>query len=135
MKMDLNRYILKMRLNKMQKCGISGPLIWSEVNRNLTAVQGYLVTQGTACWHVWCQDPGGGIHDVGFELAKREDATFANIEKEYVMLPPEGMQVDKDLEVEARWEKYQEDPRGYWKTEPQAIKDFRSKIRRETVKH
>jgi|TARA_B100001094_G_C17451940_1_gene448683 hypothetical protein len=130
--MDLNRYILKMRLNKMQKCGISGPLIWSEVNRNLTAVQGYLVTQGTACWHVWCQDTQGEIQDVGWELAKREDAAFANIDKEYIMIPPEGMQVDKDIEVAERWDKYQQDPKGYWKTEPMDVQTFRAKIIRET---
>lgn len=132
--MDLQRYVLKMRLNRVQTCGISGPLIWSEVNRNLTAVQGYIKTQGQLCWHVWCQDTQGNIEDVGWELAKREDAAFANTEKEYVMLPPEGVEVDRDLEVVERWERYQEDPGGYWKTEPQRVQDFRAKIMRESAR-
>lgn len=120
-----------MRLNKMQDCGISGPLIWAEVNKNLTAVQGYIKTQGTTCWHVWCQDTQGDIQDVGYELAKRDDPTFANIDKEYIMIPPEGVQVDKDPEVVERWELYQNDPKGFWKTETQRIRDFKSKINRE----
>ena len=132
--MDLQRYILKMRLNKVQKCGISGPLIWADVNKHLTAVQGYIKTQGVTCWHVWCQDTQGNIEDVGWELAKREDPGFANVEKEYIMIPPEGVEIDKDLEVVERWEKYQKDPGGYWKTEPMKVRDFKSKIIRETSK-
>lgn len=120
-----------MRVNKMQDCGISGPLIWAEVNKNLTAVQGYIRTQGTTCWHVWCQDTQGNIEDVGYELAKRDDPAFANIEKEYIMIPPEDVQVDKDLEVVERWELYKSDPKGYWKTESQKLKAFRAKINRE----
>ncbi len=129
--MDLNRFVLKMRLNKVQNCGISAPILWSEVNKNLTAIQGYINTQGATCWHVWCQDTHGNIEDVGFELAKREDPSFANIDKEYIMVPPEGVQVDKDPDVEERWEKYQRDSKGYWKTESQRLRDFKSHIMRE----
>jgi hypothetical protein len=129
--MDLNRFVLKLRLNKLHKCGISGPLIWSEMNKNTTAVQGFLKSQGHVCWHVWCIDEHGNIEDVGWELAKREDPRFANVEKEYIMVPPDDVEVDKDLEVEDRWEKYKQDAKGYWKTEPMAHQNFRAKMFRE----
>jgi hypothetical protein len=34
--------------------------------------------------------------------------------------------------VAERWDKYQQDPKGYWKTEPMDVQTFRAKIIRET---
>lgn len=54
----LNRYILKLRVNGLQNCGLYGNVLLHELFdrndfRGTRLVQGYITLGEETCWHVW----------------------------------------------------------------------------------
>ena len=130
--MDIfNRYILKLKVNLLQNCGLYGNLVLHELFiRNDVCesrlVQGYIAVGDETCWHVWVE-VGDAKYDV---ISKISDTEFT-----YLYERPESG-AEEDDEVTAEYELYKTNKVDFWskRSTPQRIKNFRSKMLKEKWK-
>ena len=135
------RLALKLKLNKLDDCGITAPILLNEIlakmGHTTTLVQGYCSTGGETCWHVWIEieiERGalGQRLDIGYTLACLKDREF---EKCPVILhkniAPGAKEPQRDTESLDLWEIHQKDSKEFWKKQPIRIQNFRAKVLNE----
>jgi hypothetical protein len=129
------RLALKMRLNKIDGVGVTGPIILHEVLTKMSfsskLVQGFCsVNDEGSCWHVIVMADDGLVLDIGHTLACLQDPEFSKCKFVLSQEEPEG-EYQKDQLVIDSWEIYQKDPKDFWKKMPKKVQDFRAKMMRE----
>jgi hypothetical protein len=135
------RLALKLKLNKIDDCGITAPILLNEflakMGHTTKLVQGYCSTGGETCWHVWIElqmsEHGSPQNlDIGYNLACLKDREF---EKCNVILhknvAPGAKPPQKDTESVDLWEVYQKDSKEFWKKQPIKVQNFRAKTLNE----
>ena len=122
-----NRYILKLKVNSLQNCGLYGNVVLHELFirndvRDSRLVQGYITVGEETCWHVWVE-----VGDAKYDVISKLSGT----EFTYLYERPESG-AEEDDEVTAEFELYKTDKVEFWTklSTPQRIKNFRSKIMR-----
>ena len=126
----LNRYSLKLRVNGLQNCGLSGNVLLHELFdrndfRGTRLVQGYITLGEETCWHVWVEDEATNEkYDVISRLATGNNAGFT-----YLYERPESG-AEEDDEVTAEFELYKSNKAEFWKklSTPTKVKNFRAKM-------
>jgi hypothetical protein len=122
------RLALKMRLNKIDGFGITGPILLCDAlykqKFSSRLVQGYCTVNGDSCWHLWVQI-GDDKYDIGYTMACLDDHEFTKCQ--FVLSEDEPVQYQKDQTVIDSWNLYQKDPHAYWKKAPKKIQDFRAR--------
>jgi hypothetical protein len=126
----LNRYILKLRVNGLQNCGLYGNVLLHELFdrndfRGTRLVQGYITLGEETCWHVWVEDEATNEkYDVISRLATGNNAGFT-----YLYERPESG-AEEDAEVTAEFELYTSNKAEFWKklSTPTKVKNFRAKM-------
>ena len=119
------RLALKLRLNKIDDCGISASLLLHESIKNSTLVQGYFTIQGETCWHVVVSHEDT-ILDMGYQLACLQDPEFLKCPVSFSRDEPESYKKNDD--IIKQWDLYQSDRRAYWKQTSKKVREFRSKL-------
>ena len=126
----LNRYILKLRVNGLQNCGLYGNVLLHELFgrndfRGTRLVQGYITLGEETCWHVWVE-VGDAKYDV---ISKISDTEFT-----YLYERPESG-AEEDDEVTAEYELYKTNKVVFWskRSTPQRVKNFRSKMLKKKI--
>jgi hypothetical protein len=132
--MDRN-LALRLRLNKLQDCGILAPLLLYEMylltRHRVELLQGYLVIQPAdgpkeICWHVWIRHENGTDSDIGMILAGLVDPEFDRVKKDYIIGElPEGTECSKDPESVKQFEEYLDNPKQFWSKVSKKMSDFR----------
>ena len=127
------RLALKIRLNKIEGVGVTGPIILHEIlytnSYPSKLVQGYCRTNDAdPFWHVIVM-VGEEVLDIGHTLACLQDSEF--IKFRFTMSQEEPEEYQKEQMVIDSWEIYQKDPKDFWKKMPKKIQDFRAKMMRE----
>ena len=127
------RLALRIRLNKIEGVGITGPIILHEVlymnSYPSKLVQGYCsVNDEHPCWHVIVMVDKEPL-DIGYTLACLQDPDFTKCRFTLTQEEPEEYQ--KDQLVVDSWDIYQKDQKEFWKKMPKKIQDFRAKMMRE----
>ena len=128
----LNRYILKLRVNGLQNCGLYGNVLLHELFgrndfRGTRLVQGYITLGEETCWHVWVEnEETGDKYDVISRLATGNNAGFT-----YLYERPESG-AEEDDEVTAEFELYKSNKVEFWTkaSTPTKVKNFRAKVMR-----
>ena len=128
------RLALKIRLNKIEGVGVTGPVILHEIlymnSYPSKLVQGYCRTNDAdPFWHVIVM-VGDQVLDIGHTLACLQDPEYAKLRFTLSQEEPEE-EYQKDQMVIDSWELYQKDPKDFWKKMPKKIQDFRAKMMRE----
>jgi hypothetical protein len=129
------RLALKLKLNKIDNCGIVAPILLNELLAKLghetKLVQGYCSVAGETCWHVW---PEIGVQkfDIGYTIACLNDKEFAKCTMIlHTNLAPGSSEPKTDTEVLDMWDVYKKDPREFWKKQSSQIQSFRAKVFRD----
>lgn len=127
------RLALKIRLNKIEGVGITGPVILHEVlymnSYPSKLVQGYCrINEGEPCWHLIVMVDTEPL-DIGYTLACLQDPEYAKYRVTLSQEEPEKYESDKM--VTDSWELYQKDPKEFWKKMPMKLQNFRAKMMRE----
>jgi len=125
----LRRLALRIRLNKVDGVGITGPVLLHELLPESRIVQGWCRINGkNPCWHVVVFN-GDECLDIGHEMACMQDPDFRKHSVTFTTEEPEEG-VESDKMVLDTWEIYQANPGNFWKMAPKKIQDFRSKMKR-----
>ena len=125
------KFILHMRLSKLDNTGILPPILLCELLihigfTNCKLKQGFISISGEGhCWHVWIEN-NGTVIDINQDIACHLNEYFRNITFDLTTETPEKF--DKDDTHVHLWELYNENKTTYWKEQPMNIKNFRSKI-------
>jgi hypothetical protein len=126
------RLALRMKLNKIDGVGVTGPVLLNELlykqGYQSNVVQGYCTVNGESCWHVWVES-GGIQYDIGYTLACLEDPEFSKCQ--FVLTRDTPAEYQKDDLVITSWELYLKDHKEFWKKMPKKVQDFRYKMLRE----
>jgi hypothetical protein len=122
----VNRYALKVKLNKLEHQSVFIQVLLSELlNKSgvsgATLVQGYCTVYGESCYHVWVEDDKGTSFDVTKKLFKEFDIPDFKLTKEPIV----GAQKDQ-LTVD-HYELYKSDPKEFWKKASRKFLEFRAK--------
>jgi hypothetical protein len=135
------RLALKLKLNKIDDCGIAAPILLNEIlakmGHTTTLVQGYCSSGSETCWHVWIElqmsehGPPQKL-DIGYTIACLKDSEFL---KCTVILhknvAPGAKEPQRDTESLDLWEIYQKDSKEFWKKQPVRVQNFRAKVLKE----
>jgi hypothetical protein len=137
------RLALKLKLNKIDNCGIVAPILLNELlakrGHVTKLVQGYCSMASDTCWHVWVEvdkctalGPAEKL-DIGYTIACLHDKEFEKCNMIlHTNLAPESSEPKTDTEVLDLWEVYQKDSKEFWKKQPVKIQNFRAKVLHET---
>jgi hypothetical protein len=132
------RLALKLKLNKIDSCGLAAPILLNELLAKLghdtQLVQGYCSLSGDTCWHVWVEvelsEHGAKQKlDIGYTIACLQDKEF---EKCTMILhkniAPGNKTPQQDTESVDNWGVYQKDSKEFWKKQSAKIQNFRAKV-------
>ena len=130
--MDFKRYLLRLRLHRLDDCPVEANLLLHELMPGSEVKSGYLRINDTdCCWHTWLETKDVEVIDIGYELAILKDPEFRNCKVERLMEKPETGEVHEDRELIERFNGPIAD---FWKTAPKQFRDFRSKFKRSLNK-
>ena len=130
--MDFNRFILRLRLHKLDDCPAEATMMLHELVPDSKVHSGYLlINDKDCCWHVWLETPEGTIMDIGWEMAILKDSAFKYCKIERLETKPENIEVHEDQELIKRFESHVGD---FWKTAPKKFKEFRTKFKKSLNK-
>ena len=127
------RLALKLKLNKIDNCGIVAPILLNELLLKIgysssKLTQGYCSLSNETCWHIWVELEGRKL-DIGYTLACLKDSEFEKCTTILHTNLAQGVKVpEQDTETLDMWELYQENPKEYWKKQHVKLKNFRSKM-------
>jgi hypothetical protein len=129
------RLALKLKLNKIDSCGIVAPILLNELLSKLghetKLVQGYCSFSNETCWHVWTE-LGVQKLDIGYTIACLHDKEFEKCTMILHTNIASGSSEPKtDTEVLDMWSVYQKDPKEFWKKQLVKIQNFRAKVLNE----
>ena len=124
------RLALKMRLNKIENCGIAAPILLNELlaKQGFTTkvVQGYVSLGSDTIWHIWvkCNDTDLDIAPVLVDPDYQGGGGIMLSETYEEGCPQENQQVTY------QWELYQKDSKQFWKETPMKVQNFRASLLR-----
>jgi hypothetical protein len=123
------RLALKLKLHKLDNCGIAAPILLNELlakNGHTTKlVQGYSSFRNETCWHVWVE-VGSEKCDIGYTIACLHEPEFVNCKMIlHTNLHPDSTPKN-DQTVIDQWEMYQNDHKAFWNSMPTKLKNFRA---------
>ena len=129
------RLALKLKLNKIDNCGITAPILLNEIfakqGLKPRLVQGYCSLSEETCWHVWVEI-GVQKFDIGYTIACLQDKEFEKCTMIlHTSLAQGAKQPQKDTETTDMWEIYQKDSKEFWKKQSMKIQNFRAKVLNE----
>ena len=129
------RLALKLKLNKIDNCGIVAPILLNELLSKLghetKLVQGYCSLSNETCWHVWVE-LGVQKLDIGYTIACLHDKEFEKCTMLlHTNLAPGSSEPKTDTEVLDMWSVYQKDPKEFWKKQLAKIQTCRGKVLNE----
>ena len=126
MELIQKKLALKIRLNKIENCGIAAPILLNE----LLAKKGYKtkVVQGVAsigaerAWHVWvsCDGTQMDIAPIIVDPNYKNDGSVSLSESDSCEM--------SDQQVVSQWELYQKDSKQFWKEIPMKVQNFRASL-------
>ena len=136
------RLALKLKLNKIDNCGIAAPILLNEIlaknGYQTKLVQGYCSLNVDTCWHVWvevvdkCSALGPEKLDIGHTIAGLSDKEFEKCNMIlHTNLAPGSRKPSSDQETLDNWELYQSDHQAFWKKQSIKIQNFRAKSMNE----
>ena len=136
------RLALKLKLNKIDNCGIVAPILLNEIlakqGLSTKLVQGYSSLSNETCWHVWVEvskcNALGPVEklDIGYTIACLQDKEFLSCQMIlHTNLVPGSKPPQKDTESVDSWEVYQKDSKEFWKKQSIKIQNFRAKVLNE----
>ena len=131
------RLALKLKLNKIDNCGIVAPILLNEIlakqGLSTKLVQGYSSLSNDTCWHVWVEvDKCTDKLDIGYTIACIQDKEFLSCQMIlHTNLVPGSKPPQKDTESVDSWEVYQKDSKEFWKKQSIKIQNFRAKVLNE----
>jgi hypothetical protein len=129
----LRRLALKIRLNKIENCGIAAPILLNEIlakkGFKTKVVQGFASLKEESAWHVWVECDGVQL-DIASTLHQlknpEEPLSHVSLSETYEEGCPQ-----ENPQVTAQWELYQKDSKQFWKEMPAKVQNFRAKILKE----
>ena len=128
----MERLALRLKLYKIVK-NPSSVILLHESIPNSKLVHGHCTVMNGTCWHIWVETQNGTRLDITRHMAELEDPEFKKCE--FVLgvglLPDNCM---KDPDVLNAYELYRKDPKTFWKEQPKAMREFRSKFLRDSKK-
>jgi len=129
------RLALKLKLNKIDNCGIAAPILLNEIlaknGHKTKLVQGYCSLNQDTCWHVWVET-GSEKLDIGYIIACLNDKEFEKCNMIlHTNLAPNSSEPKTDTEVLDNWELYQSDQKSFWKKQSTKVQNFRAKAMNE----
>jgi len=135
------RLALKLKLNKIDNCGIAAPILLNEIlaknGYQTKLVQGYCSLNTDTCWHVWVEvDKCGALGpeklDIGKTIASLSDKEFEKCNMIlHTNLAPNSKKPSSDQETLDNWEMYQSDHQAFWKKQSVKLQNFRAKSMNE----
>jgi len=136
------RLALKLKLNKIDNCGIAAPILLNEIlaknGYQTKLIQGYGSLNQETCWHVWvevvdkCFALGSEKLDIGYIIACLNDKEFEKCNMIlHTNLAPNSSEPKTDTEVLDNWELYQSDQKSFWKKQSTKVQNFRAKAMNE----
>lgn len=129
------RLALKLKLHKIDSCGIAAPILLNEIlsknGYHPKLVQGYCSLNKETCWHIWVQI-GAEKFDIGYTIACLNDTEFEKCNMIlHLNLAPGAKTPKIDTETLDNWEIYQEDHNSFWKKQSIKVQSIRSKLLNE----
>jgi len=126
------RLALKLKLNKIDNCGITAPILLNEIlakcGHTTRLVQGYCSLTGETCWHVWVEI-GALKLDIGYTIACLQDREFEKCcPILHTNVVPGAKEPQRDTESVDNWEVYQKDSKEFWKKQTIKVQNFRAKV-------
>ena len=126
------RLALKLKLNKIDSCGIAASILLNEIlaknGYQTKLVQGYCSLNKETCWHIWVEI-GSEKFDIGYTFACLHDNEFEKCQPILHMNLAPGAEPPKtDTETLDDWELYEKDHRAFWKKQPIKIQNVRAKL-------
>lgn len=123
------RLALKLKLNKLDNCGIAAPILLNELfakNGHTTKlVQGYSSFGNETCWHLWVEVESKK-YDIGYTIACLHEPAF----EKCTMILHTNVHRDSKPKIEQsvvdQWELYQKDHKAFWNSMPIKLKNFRA---------
>jgi hypothetical protein len=136
------RLALKLKLNKIDNCGIAAPILLNEIlaknGHKTKLVQGYCSLNQDTCWHVWvevvdkCGSLGPEKLDIGYTIACLNDKEFEKCNMIlHTNLAPGADTPSSDTESLDNWELYEKDHKAFWKKQPIKVQNTRAKLLNE----
>jgi hypothetical protein len=131
------RLALKLKLNKIDNCGLTAPILLNEIlakcGHATKLVQGYCSLSADTCWHVWVQVDKRSL-DIGYTIACLQDKEFEKCHAIlHASLAPGAKEPQRDTETTDMWEIYQKDSKEFWKKQPTRVQNFRAKVLNEKL--
>ena len=119
----VKKIALRLKLNKLEGCGIAGPILVHEYLKRYhsietTLVQGQYISTDEKCAHVWIRHEGTD-YDIGHTMACLVDPEFSKVQYSLVEGPSE---------LSEQFDLYQEKPSVFWKNSSRPLQNFRSKL-------
>jgi hypothetical protein len=119
----IKKIALRLKLNKLEGCGIAGPILVHEYLKRYhsittTLVQGQYTSEHEKCAHVWLRYCDRE-YDIGHVLACLIDPEFTKVQYSLTEGPSE---------LSDQFELYQEKPSVFWKNSSRPLQNFRSKL-------
>ena len=129
------RLALKLKLHKIDSCGIAAPILLNEIlaknGYETKLVQGYCSLNKDTCWHIWVQ-VGTEQFDIGYIIACLNDKEFINCNMIlHLNLAPNSEKPMSNPETLDYWEIYQGDHKAFWKKQSIKVQNARAKLLNE----
>ena len=126
------RLALKLKLNKIDNCGIAAPILLNELfakqGLKTSLVQGYCSLSGDTCWHVWVECEPQKF-DIGYTIACLQDKEFEKCSMIlHQNIAPGNKTPQQDTESVDSWNLHQKDSKEFWKKQSVKVQNFRAKV-------
>ena len=126
------RLALKIKLNKIENCGIAAPILLNELlakkGYTTKVVQGFASLGPETIWHVWVECEGKQL-DIAQVISKLYDPNH-NSDGITLSETYEDGSPKENQQVTAQWELYQQDSKQFWRETPMKVQNFRASLLR-----
>lgn len=130
----LRRLALRIRVNKIENCGLAAPILLNEIlakkGYKTRVVQGFATFGKDTAWHVWVECEGQKLdiaQTLNHLIFPDEPVNDVSLSEERVPGAQENQQIT------AQWELYQKDSKLFWKEVPPKVRNFRAKVLKENT--
>ena len=119
----MKKIALRLKLNKLEGCGIAAPILVHEYLKRYTSidttlVQGQYISEHEKCGHVWLRYCDKD-YDIGHVIACLVDPEFTMVKYSLIEGPSE---------LSEQFDLYKEKPSVFWKNSRRPLQDFISKL-------